>query len=203
MLYVVTLFGFLIVPCFTIFTEVLHDGESRKHPRKHATMQCVQFGLVVEIIYEQIWVDILPFVFHVWDPAKIWIWLARSKNEVLWFGFTSWLRIGITLYWHSWFGLQAICSISSSDLFPIWKEDLEKGASTLLPSHFLISDLFAEKMWGKKAKEGEEEQTLPEADEHGASLNWEHSQLPTTTNTCRCSSYFSYLHHFVLLWHIY
>ena len=54
MLYVVTLFGFLIVPCFTIFTEVLHDGEARNHPRKHATIQCVQFGLVVEIIYEQI-----------------------------------------------------------------------------------------------------------------------------------------------------
>ena len=49
----------------------------------------------------------------------------------------------------------------------------DRHHTILLPniklSYFLISDLFAEKMWGKKAKGGqEEEQRLPEAKVTGA-----------------------------------
>ena len=75
------------------------------------------------------------------------------------FAFTSSLCIGI----------HASCIIQQQQL---WKDNLKNGIfhtpTTFSPPHYFRC--FAEKMWGKKAKDGEEEeQRLPEASNTGAS----------------------------------
>ena len=145
------------------FLHNLHNSTSRSaqfqarsHPCKHVIAQCISYFFGVSR-------NLCCFLFK----YEFVVWLERSKKLG---SVTNTVR-GISQSYLNCFDFILLLDyvLQASFILCLTGIILSCYLPNIKLSYFLISDLFAEKMWGKKAKGGqEEEQRLPEAEVTGA-----------------------------------